>query len=108
MNKLFWSVKTLEELGEVSTAICKVMNYGLTNSGYDNKAALEEELGDLQHCLESLITELQLSTGNIAKARIAKAQKIDNYCDKSVIYVAEDQTEEDMKSAMRLQKANDE
>lgn len=105
MNKLFWDVKTLEELGEVSTAICKIMNYGNTNSGYSNIKDLQEEIGDLLYCLDKLIEVRGLSIAQIANAYDKKAKKIEEYSGKSLLYV--DETAEEMKSAMRLQAVND-
>jgi len=51
---------TIEECAEVIQAITKYMRFGPENPGYDNKKALEIEIGQLRYMLSALSKEWNL------------------------------------------------
>ena len=107
--KEFWINKTQEECAEVIQALCKWRNYGPSLrhpvTQVSNKELLEEEIGDLQYCLEQLIESLDLNQHHIDLALLRKERKIHDFIGYSALT---DTTAADMKQSMRLQKHNDE
>lgn len=104
MNKEFWLNKVMEECGEVITAICKIRNYGEQTNGYNNQRDLEEELGDLQYCIDQLILNNFINDQVFSDAWHKKKTKINDYLQYSLLF---DHTQEDIKQSNKLQKAND-
>jgi len=60
---------TAEECSEVSQALMKVLRFGIgrinPKDGVTNRKQLEDEIGQLQYCLDRAIKELDLNNGLI-------------------------------------------
>jgi len=63
---------TAEECSEVSQALMKVLRFGINqanpDNGVTNRQDLEEEIGQLQYCLDKTIQELDLNERLIDKS----------------------------------------
>jgi NTP pyrophosphatase (non-canonical NTP hydrolase) len=69
-----------EECAEVTQAISKVFRFGFDAQwpadGPNNKARLEEEIGDLLAMIDVLVDQCVISDGNINGARQNKKEKL--------------------------------
>lgn len=75
--------KTLEELGELSSALSRCLIQGINEehpeSGKPNTAWVEDEIADVRACLNSLIFHLNLDEKVIAKRDWLKHQKLETW-----------------------------
>lgn len=55
----------IEECGEVIKAASKVLRHGYYDAGYNNRAHLEAELGDVLYALELMVADGDLSEAEI-------------------------------------------
>lgn len=70
-----------EECAEVTQAVSKIFRFGVDarwpeDSPQDNKAHLEEELGDLLAMVDILVESCFISDSNLNQAREAKKDKL--------------------------------
>ena len=70
---------TIEECAEVIQAITKIQRFGMENTGYDNKMALEIEIGQLQYMLDCLRKYWDLSPYMISNAYDEKKKALVKY-----------------------------
>ena len=71
---------TQEECAEVTQAISKIFRFGYRDAwpkeGPNNRARLEEEVGDLLCMVDLMIESKILSDSNVNAARYAKREKL--------------------------------
>jgi NTP pyrophosphatase (non-canonical NTP hydrolase) len=69
-----------EECAEVTQAVSKVFRFGFDEcypvGGPDNRAKLEEELGDLLAMIDIMVERCVISDSNLNAARKAKVEKL--------------------------------
>lgn len=72
---------TQEECAEVTQAISKVFRFGFTakHNGKTNKQHLEEEIGDLECMIDLLKQSGAIDDFEVAKAKIAKSEKLNKW-----------------------------
>lgn len=83
MNLLIPEV-TIEECAEVIQSITKIMRFGMVNGGYDNKARLETEIGQLNYMLWRLSEEWELNETNIVTGFNEKEEALEHYANHNV------------------------
>jgi NTP pyrophosphatase (non-canonical NTP hydrolase) len=62
IERLVWLA---EECSEVVKAVMKILRHGYENQANSNKFGLEEEIGDVLAAIDILISESDVSSGNI-------------------------------------------
>lgn len=69
-----------EECAEVIQAVSKIRRFGIDNAkpgtDYDNRAHLEEELGDVLAMVDILLINEVVNWGNLHAAKRAKIEKL--------------------------------
>ena len=69
-----------EECAEVIQAVSKIRRFGIDNekpgTSYNNRAHLEEEIGDLLAMIDILLINSVVSWGNLHQAKRAKIEKL--------------------------------
>lgn len=69
-----------EECAEVIQAVSKIRRFGIDNAkpgtDYDNRAHLEEEVGDVLAMIDILLINEVVSWGNLHAAKRAKIEKL--------------------------------
>lgn len=83
MNLLIPEV-TIEECAEVIQSITKIMRFGMVNGGYDNKAQLETEIGQLNYMLWRLSEHWELNENNICNGFEGKEEALEHYANHNV------------------------
>ena len=78
MNLLIPEV-TIEECAEVIQAISKIQRFGFVNSGYDNRAALATEIGQLNYMLWRLSELWCLDESEMINAFNEKEIRLEDY-----------------------------
>lgn len=75
---------TIEECAEVTQAITKYLRFGPEKDGYDNKAALEKEMGQLMFMMHELELHWGLDAAVITESYKQKSKALIFYAAKAV------------------------
>jgi NTP pyrophosphatase (non-canonical NTP hydrolase) len=68
-----------EELGEVIQVVGKILRHGWLDAGYDNRAELEKELGDVYVAMRLLYDGGDVNPHKVHVSQIRKVDKIKKY-----------------------------